>query len=375
MINNIFTVFKNSIINIKCEQKLQEYVNFCIDNNQNDRIQGKTSHHHILPNKLFPEYSNLKENDWNGSHLLYSDHYYAHWLLTESIDEFTMLYAFCAMHNKDFANNRLSVEDLINPNDFQNKMQERGIKHSLYLTNTHNGCSIAKTAAKKMMETKLKPIIINGVETTIYKESIAKRIKTMTAPIILDGVVTTIYKESSKKYSKTMKEEYLNDDFQVTTKAKERSKKYSKTVTAEFIDLDGNVTTKAKERAKIVSSKLIASDCNKGENNSNAKIIAIYDNNDNIVAVSRGNFIDTCTRLQLPSNLLAISYRTGVKIFTSNNGRRTAINTGREHLIGYYAVILKEESDIIQEYGFEPKDVMGKVQQKAKDYFFAVEQL
>ena len=36
---------------------------------------------------------------------------------------------------------------------------------------------------------------------------------------------------------------------------------------------------------------------------------------------------------------------------------------------------LKEESSIIQEYGFEPKDVMGKVQQKAKDYFFAVEQI
>lgn len=34
---------------------------------------------------------------------------------------------------------------------------------------------------------------------------------------------------------------------------------------------------------------------------------------------------------------------------------------------------LKEESDIIQNYGFEPKDIMGKVQQKAKEYFFAVE--
>lgn len=36
---------------------------------------------------------------------------------------------------------------------------------------------------------------------------------------------------------------------------------------------------------------------------------------------------------------------------------------------------LKEESDIIESYGFEPKDVMGKVQQKAKEYFFAVETL
>ena len=34
---------------------------------------------------------------------------------------------------------------------------------------------------------------------------------------------------------------------------------------------------------------------------------------------------------------------------------------------------LKEESSIISDYGFEPKDVMGKVLQKAKEYFFAVE--
>ena len=33
----------------------------------------------------------------------------------------------------------------------------------------------------------------------------------------------------------------------------------------------------------------------------------------------------------------------------------------------------KEELDIIAKYGFEPKDVMGKVSQKAKEYFFAVE--
>jgi hypothetical protein len=36
---------------------------------------------------------------------------------------------------------------------------------------------------------------------------------------------------------------------------------------------------------------------------------------------------------------------------------------------------IREESLIIAEFGFEPKDVMGKVQQKAKEYFFATEQL
>lgn len=34
---------------------------------------------------------------------------------------------------------------------------------------------------------------------------------------------------------------------------------------------------------------------------------------------------------------------------------------------------IKEESDIIVEFGFEPKDVLGKVSQKAKEYFFAIE--
>lgn len=34
---------------------------------------------------------------------------------------------------------------------------------------------------------------------------------------------------------------------------------------------------------------------------------------------------------------------------------------------------LKEELDIIAEFGFEPKEVMGKVSQKAKEYFFEVE--
>lgn len=45
----------------------------------------------------------------------------------------------------------------------------------------------------------------------------------------------------------------------------------------------------------------------------------------------------------------------------------------REYLKFIGQDTIKEESDIIAEFGFEPKDVMGKVQQKAKEYFFAVE--
>lgn len=77
--------------------------------------------HHILPNKLFPEYKNLKENPWNGNHLLYSEPYYAHWLLTEVIDDYGMLFAFCAMHKCDMSLGRINESDLIPEGEFKRR--------------------------------------------------------------------------------------------------------------------------------------------------------------------------------------------------------------------------------------------------------------
>ena len=210
-------------LNIKCEEKLKEYVDFCINNNQNSIIPSKTSHHHILPNKLFPEYSDLKENHWNGTHLLYSDHYYAHWLLTEAIDDYSMLFSFCAMHNKDFVNERLAEEDLITAEEFQTKMEERSIKHREFLNEiivingeelkrseflsrkaaeTMKG-DIREQAEKKRMVTINKIIIIDGEETSIAKEKSKKGLSTKRQPIIINGIETTIEKEAARKSSET----------------------------------------------------------------------------------------------------------------------------------------------------------------------------
>lgn len=104
MKNKILQAVKNSDIRIKSLEKLEEYIDYCILNNQEKRIKGKTSHHCILPTSLFSEYSKLKENIWNGSHLLHDEHYYVHWLLTKAIDNHGMLSAFCAMHSKDKKN-------------------------------------------------------------------------------------------------------------------------------------------------------------------------------------------------------------------------------------------------------------------------------
>ncbi len=127
MKNKLIEEFKKLNINIISKKKLEEYINFCLEKNQNKNIVGATSHHHILPNKLFPEYSDLNENQWNGTYLLYADHYYAHWLITEAIDSHSQLYAFCAMHYKDFTLGRIKECDLLKPDIIHEKMKQRNI--------------------------------------------------------------------------------------------------------------------------------------------------------------------------------------------------------------------------------------------------------
>jgi hypothetical protein len=75
-------------VNIKSHTKLQEYIDFCISHNREQRED-----HHILPKDLFPEYKNLTENKWNKSTLSIIDHIKAHILLCEAIDEKSMYYA------------------------------------------------------------------------------------------------------------------------------------------------------------------------------------------------------------------------------------------------------------------------------------------
>jgi len=153
MKNKILQKFEKNT-KIKSQQKLEQYIDYCIKNNQRKRIKGKTSHHHILPQaeSCFPEYSNLKENPWNGTHLLYSDHYYAHWLLTEAIDDYGQLFAFCSMHNKDMKLGRIEEKDLMSPEEFQKKMEERSESHRQWVKDNPLKAIQAST---KMVKTRL----------------------------------------------------------------------------------------------------------------------------------------------------------------------------------------------------------------------------
>lgn len=129
----ILDEFKKSNLIIKDEQKLQNYIYFCLEKNQNKIIKGKTSLHHILPQakSCFPEFKDLRVHTWNGSHLLYSDHYIAHTMFCDAVHNNSQLSAWYAMNNKDVKTEKInSPKELIGPEPHQKLMEERSVLNS-----------------------------------------------------------------------------------------------------------------------------------------------------------------------------------------------------------------------------------------------------
>ena len=100
----------NSIYNAllpHCEPEkvdlLWDYIQFCFESNQHYTTPD-CERHHILPKSLFPEYENLRDNNWNLANLLYRDHYIAHRMLSECGIK-GMDYAFWYMCNGKHSDN------------------------------------------------------------------------------------------------------------------------------------------------------------------------------------------------------------------------------------------------------------------------------
>jgi len=210
MKNKILQEFLNSDIKIISQEKLEQYIEYCIYKNQNGTIKDETSHHHILPKALFNEYKDLKENSWNGTHLLYSDHYYAHWLLIEAIDDYGQLIAFCSMHNQDLKVGRINESDLIPAEEFQLKNKEAATKKSSYM----------------------KEMIVVGDEVMSRASFQAKKNAAKRSKYYIDenGKKTNSYLEGAKKANITKKTPYVDKNGNITTPQEERIKAYKKSL-------------------------------------------------------------------------------------------------------------------------------------------------
>ncbi len=190
------TQLLTTTLNIIDYNKLNEYVNFCIENNT-EPIKFKTARHHILPQANFPQFKNLKFHPWNSSNLSHQHHYISHYLLAQAIDNSSIIYAWNSMKNKDskrydidiFESSaeyeklkiRTSIQFSKDANTIESngltKAQNRGKKCSKTLTTIQsNGKTIAQTRAKLANITRSKINPSTGL--TFKQESITKMSKT-----------------------------------------------------------------------------------------------------------------------------------------------------------------------------------------------------
>ena len=242
MKTKILQEFLNSTLEIKSQEKLKQYIQFCITNNQQEKIKGKTSYHHILPqaNSCFPKYSNLKENPWNGTHLLYSDHYYAHYLFTEAVSNYSQLSAFCAMNNTDIKNGRIEEKDLIPAEEFQKKMEERSENHSQWYRDNPE-------KVDEKIKKYIKTINKGEKEKSILTLKTAKAHKTLKIISEVDGIDT--YTRRARKARDTKKRDFVNKDGIITNTDKETGLKISKYLN-KMIEYKGKKITQSQYNAK-----------------------------------------------------------------------------------------------------------------------------
>ena len=246
MKTKILQEFLNSNLKIKSQEKLEQYIQFCIENNIGKPLKNKTEHHHILlkNDTCFPEYANLNKNKWNGTHLFYEDHYKAHKILAQAIDDINILYSWHIMSGRenDITSNEYKIlkEKLIKNNSKLQKIRMesegfiRGAKCSKTKQSQEWKDNQGKICKELHNKTVTNPMIIKGKLTTKAKEISKKSAETMKRTIIVDGKETTIYKESRKKAAEATKKyyevKYINGDILFDKISTSELSKLSKTL-------------------------------------------------------------------------------------------------------------------------------------------------
>lgn len=289
MKTKIFEIFINSGLTIKCQSKLKEYINFCLINNT-DTVKFKTQKHHILPKskKLpFYEYSDLNVNKWNLSVLTHENHYIAHSLLCEAIENFIISHAWRQMSNqKSFVQNKPKLIDikLYSNLIFQyNMMNSKRMKKWCNTVDENGITNIQHNTAKRLVTMKNN---IDEQGLNQFNKIAQKSANTMKTTILENGL--TIYENNFIKSKKTMKDR----------------------------------------------------DHSKGSKNPNAKQIKIFNHNNIIMFECFGNFKDICKLNNLPSNALKKSYKNGgSKIFNTRNAKVIANKNNNLMFIGWSAIV------------------------------------
>lgn len=280
---------KNTIINT---QKLIKYVDFCIENHNENLQIGEN--HHILSRTVFPEYIDLKVYTWNLSRLSPYNHYIAHSMLYDAIDNTTFAYAWYAMNNKNFIQEKQMPIELIGEELYTKLILNRNEMHSEFLKN--------KVFAK---------CLITGNRVRVTKEEFdnndnlvgttkgytVEHLKNTISVIDQDGKIKRISKES---------EEYLTGNFVGSTKGR-----------SVYKDKQGNFFSCFGDDPRVMSGELVG--INKGKKSSKESIekykksrkgqrpsaikCVIFNEKNEPMYYSNGNFGEIKKKYGLPSKL------------------------------------------------------------------------
>jgi hypothetical protein len=253
-----FAVLSPTIVN---QEMLEKYVDFCLEKRLEAKITKETTSHHILPAAKtlpFKEWSDLSLHIWNKAELLYSDHYYAHYLLMKAIDHAATYHAFAAMHKRDFVMGRINESDLIPENEFNEIWKKRNEKISqLRLEKiTVDETEITKAtfyARNKILSEEtllsMSQRVLGDKNPTKNPDVVSKIRNTKSSTFINGKNLDTV---SAEKAAETMKKEFVNEDGEVTSIYKENGKKISATL----LEIEDNGKTKAFNKNKAIHERL-----------------------------------------------------------------------------------------------------------------------
>lgn len=291
-------------LNVKNINKVYEYVDFCLLNDNKVKIKNETSHHHILPNCLFKEYAKLSKNKWNGSHLTYYQHYYAHFLFTEAIDNESQLFAFCAMHFKDLKLKRITSDELIPEDIFNTKMKER----DLYTKIKNKNMVVSKSLSTGKNIKVTKEEFDNSDDLVGCTTGFGGEHLKGTISIIENGIVKRISKSEFNNQeifrTKTVAVKDINNNIKIVNINDERY------LSGELIHINkGKKFNYPKKFYDFIKNRDISK-----SKNPMAKIIIIFNNLDEPIYYCNGNFKELCKNNNLSYNLFAKTYKNNSKI-------------------------------------------------------------
>ena len=97
---NIYEILSSKKHNKHFLSRYLNFIEYCREKNDKNTLQYKELHHICPKGKtFFPEFSNLKENSWNGIYLTGRQHFIAHKILAKTYPNTMMVMAYLRMMN------------------------------------------------------------------------------------------------------------------------------------------------------------------------------------------------------------------------------------------------------------------------------------